>query len=83
MDTTELYISLERLPAYAESTARTLPVTGTCAGRRAGRSVFWALRALLRRERGLSAKAELTEAERWLADNLWLAEQTGREARER
>ncbi len=37
----DLYVSLEQLPAYAESTARTLPVTGLCSPRRAALDAIW------------------------------------------
>ena len=79
----DMYISLEQLPAYAESTARTLPVTGICPPGAAARSALWALRSLRRRERRLSAGGETpTEAERWLLDNLYLAERAAQEAGE-
>ena len=76
----DLYVSLEALEAYAESTARTLPVTGRVSPRRVCRELDGALRALRSRERRLAGTGELTEAERWLRDNEYLAQREGAEA---
>ena len=75
----ENYVTLEKLPAYAANTARTLPVTGSISSRRLVRSLRWTVRALRRRERVLSRRED-TEAVRWLRDNLYLAERESQEA---
>ena len=64
----DLYVSLEALEAYAESTARTLPVTGSVSPRRVCGELNRSLRALRSRERRLAAPGELTEAERAVSD---------------
>lgn len=66
-------IALEELAHYAESTARTMPVTGVVPRAVAEDQIRHALRALREKRRRLDASAPDGGA-RWLLDNLWLCE---------
>ncbi len=66
-------IALEELAHYAESTARTMPVTGVVPRTVAEDQIRHALRALREKRRRLDASAPDGGA-RWLLDNLWLCE---------
>ncbi len=69
-------IALEELAHYAESTARTMPVTGVVPRAVAEDQIRHALRALREKRRRLDASAPDGGA-RWLLDNLWLCEREG------
>lgn len=73
-------ISLDELAHYAESTARTMPVTGVVPRAVAEDMVRHALRSLRESRRRLEAAPD-SGAARWLSDNLWLCEQEGESAR--
>ncbi len=72
-------IALEELAHYAESTARTMPVTGVVPRAVAKDQIRHALRALREKRRRLDASAPDSGA-RWLLDNLWLCEREGASA---
>ena len=72
-------IALEELAHYAESTARTMPVTGVVPRAVAEDQIRHALRALREKRRRLDASAPDGGA-RWLLDNLWLCEREGASA---
>ena len=75
-----LYIPPEDVEAYGESTARSLPVTGTVSSRAAGRGGAAALRSLLASRNRLQkqyASAPMPESARWLLDNWYLAQREG------
>ena len=72
-------IALEELAHYAESTARTMPVTGVVPRAVAEDQIRHALRALREKRRQLDASAPDGGA-RWLLDNLWLCEREGASA---
>lgn len=72
-------IALEELAHYAESTARTMPVTGVVPRAVAEDQIWHALRALREKRRRLDASAPDGGA-RWLLDNLWLCEREGASA---
>ena len=72
-------IALEELAHYAESTARTMPVTGVVPRAVAEDQIRHALRALREKRRRLDALAPDGGA-RWLLDNLWLCEREGASA---
>ena len=72
-------IVLEELAHYAESTARTMPVTGVVPRAVAEDQIRHALRALREKRRRLDALAPDGGA-RWLLDNLWLCEREGASA---
>lgn len=72
-------IALEELAHYAESTARTMPVTGVVPRAVAEDQIRHALRALREKRRRLDASAPDGGA-RWLLDNLWLCEREGTSA---
>ena len=72
-------IALEELAHYAESTARTMPVTGVVPRAVAEDQIRHALRALREKRRRLDAGAPDGGA-RWLLDNLWLCEREGASA---
>ena len=72
-------IALEELAHYAESTARTMPVTGVVPRAVAEDQIRHALRALREKRRRLDASVPDGGA-RWLLDNLWLCEREGASA---
>ena len=72
-------IAFEELAHYAESTARTMPVTGVVPRAVAEDQIRHALRALREKRRRLDASAPDGGA-RWLLDNLWLCEREGASA---
>ena len=72
-------IELGELAHYAESTARTMPVTGVVPRSVEEDSVRYALRALRGARRRLESSAADGGA-RWLIDNLWLCEREGASA---
>ena len=72
-------IALEELAHYAESTARTMPVTGVVPRAVAEDQIRHALRSLREKRRRLDASAPDGGA-RWLLDNLWLCEREGASA---
>ena len=72
-------IELGELAHYAESTARTMPVTGVVPRSVAEDSVRYALRALRGARRRLESSAPDGGAQ-WLIDNLWLCEREGASA---
>ncbi len=72
-------IALEELAHYAESTARTMPVTGVVPRSVAEDQIRHALRSLREKRRRLDASAPDGGA-RWLLDNLWLCEREGASA---
>lgn len=73
------FIPIGELAHYAESTARTMPVTGVTPRRTAENMVRFALRSLREASRRPDA-AETSGGARWLLDNLWLCEREGNAA---
>ena len=79
-----LNIELDRLYAYAASAARLLAVDGVCPARRGEARLAAELKTLRRAHASLQHKEErgeeLTSAEEWLLDNLYLAQREGQSA---
>ena len=66
-------IALGELAHYAESTARTMPVTGVVPRTVAEDQIRYALRALRAARRRMESGADAPDGgARWLLDNLWL-----------
>lgn len=75
-----MYIPLEALEAYGESTGRSLPVSGTVRGRQVEQQVRAALKTLRRRRDSFHSRygsSAMPEAARWLLDNFYLAQREG------
>ena len=79
-----LNIELDRLGAYAASSARLLTADGVCPARREQRRLRAELRTLRRRYNALREKEErdeeLSGAEEWLLDNFYLARREAQSA---
>ena len=74
-------IALGELAHYAESTARTMPVTGVVPRTVAEDQIRYALRALRAARRRMESGADAPDGgARWLLDNLWLCEREGTSA---
>ena len=74
-------IALNELAHYAESTARTMPVTGVVPRTVAEDQIRYALRALRAARRRMESSADASDGgARWLLDNLWLCEREGNAA---
>ena len=74
-------IALNELAHYAESTARTMPVTGVVPRTVAEDQIRYALRALRAARRRMESAADASDGgARWLLDNLWLCEREGNAA---
>ena len=74
-------IALGELAHYAESTARTMPVTGVVPRTVAEDQIRYALRALRGARRRMESGADAPDGgARWLLDNLWLCEREGASA---
>lgn len=74
-------IALGELAHYAESTARTMPVTGVVPRTVAEDQIRYALRSLCAARRRMESAADAPDGgARWLLDNLWLCEREGASA---
>lgn len=75
-----IYIPLEAVEAYGESTGRSLPISGTVSARQVEQLLRRALKQLARKRDSCqsgSLNTPLSESCRWLLDNFYLAQREG------